>query len=135
MLVLAAIPAIADDGKEEAQAPVVFVTGSSTGSGIRIGPASPLGLRPDIFRAIRFASSATKVELAVTIDPGQADYWLFLELNEVTWAKRQTWTLIVAASGIILEQDSRNLLQNALYDAVEAIGRHWSRFLRPHPLR
>ena len=134
MLVLAATFAIAaDDGKEEVQAPVVFVTGSSTRAGIQIGPASPLGLRPDIFRAIRFASSTTKVDLAVTIDPEQADYWLFLELNEVAWARRQTWTLIVATSGIILEQDSRNLLQNALHDAVEAMGRHWFDGRYAHP--
>ena len=62
----------------------------------------------------------------MTIDPEQAHYWLFLELNEVAWAKRQTWTLIEATTGIILEQGHGHLLQNALHDAVEAMGRQWA---------
>ncbi len=125
-LVALALPAFgADVPGDKVRPPVVFVTGSSSGSGIPIGPPPALGLRPDILRGIRFAASVAKLDLAITIDPEQADYWLILDLNEVAWARYQTWTLIDAATGIVLEQDRGHLLQNALHDVVAAIGRRW----------
>jgi hypothetical protein len=105
-----------------------MVAGSPPGivAGIVMGPPPAFGLRPDLVQAFHAAASLKQMRVDVTIYPDRADYLLAVDESGPLWSPRRRWTLIDAASGIILRQDSGLGLQNALYDAIGTIGRLWS---------
>jgi hypothetical protein len=95
-------------------------------AGFVIGPSAPAGLRPEIYEAFRTAASLKRMAVDVTIYPDQADYLLALDVSSYPWSSWQTWTLVDARSGVVLQQERGLLLQNALRDALGVIGRLWS---------
>lgn len=116
--------------REGVRPPVVYlmVAGSRPGivAGIVMGPPPAFGLRPDLVQAFHAAASLKRMRVDVTIYPDRANYFLAVDESGPTWSPHKRWTLIDAASGVILRQDSGLLLQNALYDALGTIGRLWS---------
>lgn len=117
------------DREEEVRPPVIYlmVAGSRPGiiAGIVVGPPPAFGLRPDLVQAFHAAASLRRMRVNVTIYPDRANYFLAVDESGPTWSPHQRWTLIDAASGVILRQDSGLLLQNAFYDALGTIGRLW----------
>ena len=115
---------LASRQRGETRATALFVAASTTGSGIRIGPAQRLVPRADVLEAIRTSAEAAKVDLTVTIYPDRADCILSLELDEVRSGANQFWTLIDADSGAILDSGRRGSLRVAVHEAVKAVGQH-----------
>jgi hypothetical protein len=116
--------------REGVRPPVVYlmVAGSRPGivAGIVMGSPPAFGLRPDLVEVFHAAASLRRMRVDVTIYPERANYLLAIDESGPAWSAHHRWTLVDAASGVILRQDSGLLLQNALYDALGTIRRLWS---------